>query len=70
MARLLTLKEVAARKGCSRKTVYRACEKEKVNSHFDPVTGEYRVYDDKKMAQWEPGESGTPPAELDPEPQA
>lgn len=59
MPALLRLKEVAEQKGCSRKTVHRACEKGKVNSEFDPVTGEYQVYDDEKLAAWEPGESGT-----------
>jgi hypothetical protein len=63
MSALLTQKEAAARKGCSKKTVHRACEKGKVNSHFDPVTGEYQVYDDEKLAQWQPGESGTSPQE-------
>lgn len=61
MTTLLKLKAVAERKGCSKKTVHRACEKGKVNSEFDPVTGEYEVYDDAKLAEWEPGESGTQP---------
>lgn len=63
METLLSLKEAAARKGCSKKAVHRACEKAKVNSEFDPVTGEYRVYDDERLAGWEPGESGNPPGE-------
>jgi|GEM_PF-2725519 len=58
---LLKLKAVAARKGCSKKAVHRACENGKLNSQFDPVTAEYRVYNDEKLAAWEPGESGTPP---------
>ncbi len=52
---LLSLKEAAARKDCSRKAVQRACEKGKLNSEFDPVTGEYQVYDDEKLAAWAPG---------------
>lgn len=60
MPTLLSLKEAAARKGCSKKSVHRACEHGKVNSEFDPVTGEYQVYDDEKLAQWQPGESGKP----------
>lgn len=60
MAALLKLKAVAERKGCSPKAVRRACEHEKLNSEFDPVTGEYQVYDDEKLAAWQPGESGTP----------
>jgi len=62
MATLLTLRETAARKGCSRKTLHRACESGKVNSEFDPLTGEYQVYDDEKLAHWQPGASGKPPA--------
>lgn len=58
MATLLKLKEAADRKGCSKKALQRACEKGKVNSEFDPVTGEYQVYDDEKLAQWEPGPKG------------
>ena len=58
MANLLRPGEVATLKGCSKKTVHRACENEKLNSEFDPVTGEYSVYDDEKLAAWQPGESG------------
>jgi predicted site-specific integrase-resolvase len=61
MARLISLKDAAARKGCSRKTMYRACENGKLNSEFEPVTGEYRVYDDEKLAQWQPGDRGKQP---------
>ncbi|HEY3366073.1 MAG TPA: hypothetical protein VGK74_13535 [Symbiobacteriaceae bacterium] len=61
MATLLKLKAVAERKGCSKKAVHRACEHDKVNSDFDPVTGEYKVYDDEKLAEWQPGDSGKPP---------
>lgn len=61
MTNLLKLKAVAERKGCSKKTVHRACEKGKVNTEFDPVTGEYQVYDDETLAQWQPGESGAQP---------
>jgi len=60
MPHLLRPGEVAALKGCSKKTVHRACEQQKVNSEFDPVTGEYRVYDDEKLASWQPGEGGRP----------
>lgn len=60
MPTLLKLKTVAAMKGCSKKAVQRACEKEKLTTEFDPVTGEYQVYDDEKLAQWQPGESGRP----------
>lgn len=58
MATLLKPGEVATRKGCSKKSVHRACEQEKLNYEFDPVTGEYSVYDDEKLAAWRPGESG------------
>lgn len=61
MSTLLKLKEAAARKGCSRKTMHRACENGKVNSDFDPVTAEYQVIDDETFAQWQPGDSGKPP---------
>lgn len=61
MSTLLKLKEAAARKGCSRKTMHRACENGKVNSDFDPVTAEYQVIDDETFARWQPGESGKPP---------
>lgn len=61
MARLIGPGEAAARKGCSKKTVHRACEQGKLNSEFDPVTGEYRVYDDERLAVWKPGESGVRP---------
>jgi hypothetical protein len=60
MAELLKLKAVADRKGCSKKTVHRACEQGKLNTDFDPVTAEYQVFDDEKLAQWQPGASGTP----------
>lgn len=60
MANLLTLKEAAALKGCSRKSIQRACEHGKVNSEYDPVTGEYQVYDDEMLSQWVPGETGAP----------
>lgn len=62
MANLLSLKAVAARKGCSKKTIHRACENGKLNSEFNPVTAEYQVYDDDTLAQWQPGDSGKPPA--------
>jgi hypothetical protein len=62
MANKLNLKVAAARKGCSKKTIHRACENGKLNSEFDPVTAEYKVYDDEKLAQWQPGDSGKPPA--------
>lgn len=61
MNTLLKLKEAAARKGCSKKTMHRACENGKVTSEFDPLTGEYEVYDDEKLAQWQPGDSGKRP---------
>lgn len=61
MSTLLKLREAAARKGCSKKAIHRACEKGKVNSEFDPVTGEYQVYDDERFAEWMPGERGKPP---------
>lgn len=60
MSTLLKLKVAAERKGCSKKTIHRACEKGLLNTEFDPVTAEYQVYDDEKLAVWEPGESGTP----------
>lgn len=63
MAVLLRLRMVAERKGCSKKAVHRACEKGKLNSEFDPVTGEYQVYDDARLAHWQPGDSGRPPAD-------
>jgi hypothetical protein len=63
MAKLLKLKDVAARKGCSTKSIRRACEQGKVNSEFDPVTAEYQVYNDQLLAKWQPGDSGTPPEE-------
>jgi hypothetical protein len=63
MAELLKLKAVADRKGCSKKTVHRACEQGKLNTDFDPVTAEYQVFDDEKLAQWQPGASGTPARE-------
>lgn len=63
MPQLLKLRAVAEQKGCSRKTVHRACEKGRVNCDFDPVTGEYQVYDDEKLAAWEPGERGTNPGD-------
>lgn len=62
MTALLSLKTVAASKGCSRKTVQRACESGKLTSEFDPATGEYQVVDDDRLAQWQPGGSGKPPA--------
>jgi len=62
MTALLKLKAVADRKGCSKKTIRRAVEKGKLNSEYDPVTGEYQVYDDAVLAQWQPGASGEPPA--------
>lgn len=61
MDNLLSQKDVAAAKGCSKKAVHRACENGKLNTDFDPVTGEYRVYDDEVLARWQPGESGRPP---------
>lgn len=63
MATLLKLKAVAEAKGCSRKSVLRACEYGKLNSEFDPVNGEYQVYDDEKLAQWQPGPSGEAPGQ-------
>jgi hypothetical protein len=60
MADLIRPGEAAARKGCSKKTIHRACEQGKLKSEFDPVTGEYSVYDDELLAAWTPGESGTP----------
>ena len=60
MPTLLKLKAVAAMKGCSKKTVHRACENGKLNTEFDAVTGEYEVCEDEKLAQWQPGESGKP----------
>lgn len=63
MATLLRPKEAAELKGCSKKTIHRACESGKVNSEFDPVTGEYQVYDDELFAAWQPGESGWKPTE-------
>jgi len=54
MAALLKPGEAAAIKGCSKKTIHRACEQGKLNHEFDPVTGEYSVYDDERFAQWEP----------------
>lgn len=57
----LTLKAAAERKGCSKKTMHRAAETGKVNSDFDPVTGAYLVHDDEKLAQWQPGPTGTQP---------
>lgn len=59
MIRKLTLNEAAARKGCSRKTMLRVVESGKVNSDYDPVTGAYLIHDDEKLAQWQPGPSGT-----------
>lgn len=55
MAVLLRPGEVAERKGCSKKTVHRACEQGKLNHEYDPVTGEYSVYDDERLAAWQPG---------------
>ncbi|MGE5674134.1 MAG: hypothetical protein ACM3XM_09615 [Mycobacterium leprae] len=63
MPTLLKLKEAAARKGCSKKSIHRACEAGKVNTEFDPVNGEYQVYDDELFARWQPGESGKPAGE-------
>lgn len=62
MPALLSQKEVAAQKGCSKKTVHRACVKGRLNTDFDPVTGEYQVYDDETLVAWQPGESGKNPA--------
>lgn len=58
MPKLLKLMEAAARKGCSKKAIRRACEKGLLTSEFDPVTGEYQVVDDERLFAWEPGESG------------
>lgn len=55
---LLRAGEAAARKGCSKKSIHRACEQGKLNSEFDPVTGEYQVHADETFAAWQPGESG------------
>lgn len=55
MAEMLRPGEVAALKGCSKKSVHRACEQGKLNYEFDPVTGEYTVYNDEKLAAWQPG---------------
>lgn len=63
VADLLRPGEVAALKGCSKKTVHRVCEQGKLNHEFDPVTGEYSVCDDEKLAAWQPIK---PPAEKDP----
>lgn len=57
MADMLRPGEVAERKGCSKKTVHRACDQGKLNFEFDPVTGEYTVFDDEKLAAWQPGTS-------------
>lgn len=62
MARLLHPGQVAEMKGCSKKTIQRACEQGKLNSEYDPVNNEYTVYDDEKLAQWRPGDAGTRPS--------
>lgn len=61
MARMLRVGEVAALKGCSKKSVHRACEQGKLHSEYDPVNNEYTIYNDEQLAQWQPGESGTQP---------
>lgn len=60
MANLLHPGEVAALKGCSKKSVQRACEQGKLNSEYDPVNNEYTVYDDEKLALWHPGAGQSP----------
>ncbi|HYF94390.1 MAG TPA: hypothetical protein VD969_19395 [Symbiobacteriaceae bacterium] len=63
MAKLLRPGEVAALKGCSKKTIHRACEQGKLNTEYDPVNNAYSIYDDEKLAAWHPGETGPRPAE-------
>lgn len=63
MAKLLHPGEVAVLKGCSKKSVQRACEQGKLNSEYDPVINEYTVYDDEKLAQWRPGTGTSQPAQ-------
>jgi hypothetical protein len=67
MPQLLRPGEAAARKGCSKKAIRRACEQEKLNYEYDPVTGEYSVYDDDKLAAWRPGASSSPRGAVTPE---
>lgn len=55
MADLLKTGEVALRKGCSKKAVIRACEQARLNHEYDVVTNEYEVYDDERLAAWQPG---------------
>ena len=63
MAKLLRPVEVATLKGCSKKTIHRACEQGKLNTEYDPVNNAYSVYDDEKLAAWQPGDPGTQPEE-------
>ncbi|MFZ5815233.1 MAG: hypothetical protein ACOY93_08005 [Bacillota bacterium] len=58
MVTLLKTGEVAARKGCSKKAVIRGCEQGKLNHEYDPVTNEYSVYDDERLAEWRPPSQG------------
>ncbi|MFZ5827234.1 MAG: hypothetical protein ACOY94_23295 [Bacillota bacterium] len=62
MSVLLKTGEVALRKGCSKKAVIRGCEQGRLNHEYDVVTNEYEVYDDEKLAAWQPpGQEGKSP---------
>lgn len=52
MSHLLMPGEVAALKGCSKKSVHRACEQGKLNCEYDPVTNTYEIHDDERLAAW------------------
>jgi len=58
VTRLISAGEAATQKGCSKKSVRRACEQGKINSDYDPITGEYAVHEDEKWQEWRPGASG------------
>lgn len=60
MAETVSLRDVAALKGCSKQTVRRACEQGKLNTDYDPVTNEYFVHRDELLEAWQPGTAGKP----------